>query len=200
MIGRPLRMVALDLSTAATAVAATHDPRGEPFLSTFTIPGTGGRPLHEQIAAISHVVRRSCGNLAEIGWKPDLVVVEGTFGRRGGGASDYPLHALHSYIKQWLWQRSIPYVDIAPATLKTFATGSGATNGVNKVTKDKVIAGVIAAYGHLLSINPKDDDAADAIALLAFGLAAYGQPLADVPASHRRAIKVVKWPDLGVTA
>lgn len=190
---RPLRMVALDLSNAATAVASTHDPRGEAFLSTFTIPGTGGRPLHEQIAAISHVVRRSCGNAALMyPWKPDLVVVEGTFTRMN--ASDYPLHALHSQIKQWLWQRSIPYVDVAPTTLKVWATGNG------KALKPEVIAAVIATYGHLISINPKDDNQADAVALLTMGLFKYGQPLADAPLAHRRALKPVQWPELTIGA
>jgi crossover junction endodeoxyribonuclease RuvC len=188
---RPLRMVALDLSTAATAIAATHDPRGEPFLSTFTIPGTGGRPLHEQIAAISHVVRRSCG-WAPHGtvWQPDLAVIEGTFTRMNG--SDYPLHALHSYIKQWLWQRSIPYVDVAPTTLKVWATGNG------NALKPQVIAAMIATYGHLVSIDPKDDNQADALALLTMGMFKYGQPIADAPLAHRRALKPVVWPALNL--
>jgi crossover junction endodeoxyribonuclease RuvC len=191
---RPLRMVGLDLSTAATAIASTHDPRGEPFLSVFTIPGTSGRPLHEQIAAILHVTRRSCGQTIPASmWRPDLVVIEGTFSREGAHASDYPLHALHACVKQWLWNRSIPYVDVSPSTLKVWATGRGGS-AKDKVLKKHVVEAVIATYGAHVLINPKDDNCADGVALLTLGLAAYGQPLTEVPTSHRRAIKVVKWP------
>lgn len=195
---RPLRAVALDLSTAATAIASTHDPRGEPFLSVYTIPGTSKRDLHEQISIIETHVRRACGWSA-VGtiWQPDVVTIEGTFSREGG--SDYPLHALHANIKQFLWRRRIPYIDVSPSTVKVWATGSGATRGVNKVTKDKVVTAVIATYGHLLTINPRDDNQTDAVALLTLCHAAYGRPLAPVPTlNHSKALKGLRWPVLTV--
>lgn len=196
---RPLRIVALDLSTAATALAQTHDSYGNPRLSVATIPGTAGRPLHQQIDMIEPVVRKACGfgsGNARLGGVVDLVVCEGTFSREG--ASDYPLHALHANIKQWMHRRHIPYVDVAPSTVKLWATGSGATSGENKVTKDKVVAAVLATYGHLLNINPRDDNQSDGVALLSMGLAAYGQDLAPPPKERcRLALKTVTWPELG---
>lgn len=194
----PLRAVALDLSTAATAVATTHDPAGQPRLAVHTIPDTAKRPVHDQIDRIEMAVRRACGygtGNHQLGdRRPDLIVIEGTFSRPGG--SDYPLHSLHGCVKQWLHRRRIPYVDVAPATLKVWATGSGACHGENKVTKDKVVAAVLATYGHLLHIHPRDDNQADAVALLSLGLAAYGQPLAAVDNNHSRAIRKVAWPDI----
>lgn len=193
----PLRLVALDLSNAATAIAATHDPNGLPFLSVYTVPGTAKRPLHDQVHVISHHVRRACGAASgsrPAGMRPDLVVIEGTFSRPGG--SDYPLHALHSDVRQWLWRKEIPYVVIAPLTLKMWATGSGSVRGASKVTKRMVVAAIIATYGKLLSINPADDNQTDAVALLTLGKAAYGQPLAEVSLNHRRAIKSQPWPTL----
>lgn len=198
---QPLRVVALDLSPRATAIAHTHDSHGDPRLAVRTLD-TAMRPLHQQIDRIEIAVRRACGapsagGRPRPGCAPDLVVVEGTFSRPGG--SDYPLHAVRGCVLQWLYRQGIPYVDVAPATLKVWATGSGATSGANKVTKDKVCAGIVAAYGHLLAINPRDDNACDAVGLLTLGLAAYGQPLAAVPDRHRRALQVPQWPVLDTT-
>lgn len=201
---RPLRMVALDLSTAATGIASTNDPDGVPFPHTYTVPGTAGRPLHEQIALIKRSVRRSCGWRPGHGavWVPDLVVIEGTFSRNNAHASDYPLHALHACVKQALWDRKIPYVDVSNGTVKMWATGTGATSGPNKVTKDKVVAAVIANYGKTITINPADDNQCDAVALLTLGMEKYGQPIgpyvSDKP--RRRAFKNIAWPALGTEA
>lgn len=193
----PLRIVGLDLSNKATAISATHDPNGQEFLSVYTVPGTSSLDLHEQVHVISRHVRRACGAASgsrPAGLPPDLVVIEGTFSRPGG--SDYPLHALHSDIRQWLWRQYLPYVVVAPTTVKMWATGSGSVRGASKVTKRMVVAAVIATYGKLLSINPADDNQTDAVALLTLGKAAYGQPLAVVSNNHRRAIKSQPWPTL----
>lgn len=203
---RPLRMAALDLSTAATGIASTHDPHGQPFLSVFTVPGTAKRPLHEQIAVIKRSVRRVCGigsartNPVAPDY-PDLVLVEGTFSRDGAHASDYPLHAVHATVKQLLWEKRIPYVDVSNGTVKVWATGSGATRGVNKVTKDKVVAAIIANYGGVMTINPRDDNQCDAVSLLTLGMAYYGQPIGSyVPDVKRRAaFKNVQWPALNLS-
>ena len=191
---RPLKVAGLDLSTAATALASTHDKNGVPFLSVFTIPGTAVRPLHEQIAVIEKVVRRQLGGPSP--W-PDLVMIEGTFTRMSG--SDYPLHALHANLKQWLWRQGVPYVDVSPSTLKVWATGSGATRGVNKVTKDKVVEAILSTYGSHLLINPRDDNQCDAVALLTMGLSKYGQGLAEVSKNHRRALSDLTWPALDLS-
>lgn len=194
---RPLRVVGLDVSNAATAIAATHDRHGQPFLSVFTVPDTAARPLHEQVATIERSVRRACGWTGSAdGWvRPDVVVFEGTFSRPGG--SDYPLHALHGNLKQWMWRHHIPYVDVAPSTVKLWATGSGSQRGATKVTKAPVVEAILATYGSYLLINPRDNNQTDAVALLTMGLAAYGQPLTEPPSlNHRKALKTPKWPTL----
>lgn len=198
---RPLKVVALDLSNKATAIAATHDPHGDPFLGVYTVPGTALLPLHAQIDLIEAKVRRACGRGSDRkAWQPDLVVIEGTFSRAGAHTSDYPLHALHSQVKQWLYRREIPYVDVSPATLKVWATGSGSARGASKVTKDDVVRAVMATYGGKMLIDPNDNNQTDAVALLTMALAHYGQPLAEVPSlpgrpnSHRRALSDLPWP------
>ena len=56
---------------------------------------------------------------------------------------------------------------------------------------------MIARYGRLLHIATDDD--ADSTSLLAMALDYYGQPLADVPDTHRRALRKPSWPDLDLT-
>lgn len=195
-----LRVLALDLATR-TGLAHTHDSAGRERLAVRTIDA-GLRPLHDQIDLIEMEVRKACGapsgRLTNLDAKPDLVAVEGTFSRPGG--SDYPLHALRANVLQWFHRQGIPYVEVAPATLKVWATGSGATRGENKVTKQRVCECIVATYGRFLHVNPRDDNAADAVAILTLTLAAYGQALTDVPLHNKRALAAVTWPTLAAKA
>lgn len=180
-----LRLVALDLSTSAAGIAHTHDHHGKPRLGCRTVH-TGGIDLHPKIHMVWQDVK------VALQCRPDLVVVEGTFSRPGG--SDAPLHMLRGVILYYLWATRTPYVDVAPKTLKVWATGSGdapkrRTNGV-----DGVLEEVIATYGSLVHVATTDE--ADAVALLTMGAAAYGQPIAPIPERGRRALKVPRWPDL----
>jgi hypothetical protein len=50
-----------------------------------------------------------------------------------------------------------------------------------------VITGILATYGRFMSIPPVDDEC-DAVSLMTMCLAAYGSPLVEVPATHRRAL------------
>ena len=182
----PLWVVGLDLA-AVSGIARTHDATGQPRLSVTTLDTTG-KSLHQRIDLTEGYVRQVCG--ARIGpRRPDLAVVEGTFSRPG--AADYPLHAVRACILQWLHRQKVPCVEVAPATLKVFATGKG------KATKREVVERVLADYGRHLNIPP-DDNAADAVALMAMGLHAYGQALSEVPAVQARAVKTLagRWPSL----
>lgn len=211
MVIRPIRAVGLDLSTAATAVASTHDAYGQPFLSVFTVPDTAKRPLHEQVALIKRAVRRVCGigsarTNPDAPDLPDIVLIEGTFSREGAPAQDYPLHAVHACVKQLLWEKRIPYKDVSPGTVKIWATGRGDMRGPSKVTKRDVVSAIIAAYGKAMLINPADDNQADAVALLSMVCAQYGQAIVETPSlpgkpqSHRRALKNANpWPDVDLT-
>jgi crossover junction endodeoxyribonuclease RuvC len=200
---RPLRVVALDLATAA-GIAATHDSDGNPRLAVHTV-NASLLPLHDKVHRIEMQARIACGVSPRVGGPPrshaipDLVMVEGTFSRPG--AADYPLHAMRANVLQWLWRVGIPYVEVQPSTLKVWATGSGATNGENKVTKADVCRAIVETYGRFLNINPRDDNACDAVALLTMGLAKYGQALVDpLPHGGWRALKAItEWPELDLT-
>jgi crossover junction endodeoxyribonuclease RuvC len=182
-----LRIVALDLSLTATGMAVTHDQLGEPRLSCRTVtPRRRPTPniidherLHETFAAIA----------AAVSFGPDLIVIEWLPQFSGHGDASLRLAELHGAVKHWLWSRRLAYRDVKPQHLKTYATGYG------NATKQAVREQVTARYGRLLHIGTEDE--ADAVTLLAMALDVYGQPLAEVPAAHRKAIAdVSSWPTL----
>lgn len=184
-----LRVVAMDLSLTASGVAATHDHHGEPRILARTVhtrryvdKGVDHRRIHDILVDLGAAVRSN----------PHIVMMEG--GYVGQQNNTMELSGLRHIVGQWLWARGVPYATVAPATLKVFATGRGNTHGENKVTKQEVREAVTAEYGHLVHIG--DDNQADAVALMAMCLDHYGQPLAPLRESHRRALKVVAWPVL----
>lgn len=204
---RPLRVVGMDLATAA-GIATTHDSDGNPRLAVHTVD-TSLLPLHTKVHRIEMAARVACGVSPRLGGPPrshaipDLVMVEGTFSRPG--AADYPLHAMRANVLQWLWRMGIPYVEVAPSTLKVWATGLGATSGENKVTKAQVCEAICNTYGNLpepnlMAINRRDDNQCDAVGLMTMGLAANGQALVDpLPHDGWRALKAItEWPKLAV--
>lgn len=184
---RPLRVLALDLSLRATGLAVTHDQVGEPRLScrTITAPKSASsdtkmdhRRAHQIIVAV--IAAAEC--------KPDVVAIESPLLLDKGDTS-IRLAELHGPIKHWLWAHGIPYADVHPSHVKQYATGNG------NADKEAVLAAVIARYGKRLSIHTYDE--ADAVSALAFALHHYGQPLADVPLDHSRALAgPTKWPKL----
>jgi crossover junction endodeoxyribonuclease RuvC len=182
-----LRVVALDMSLTGLGLAHSHDHHGRPRLGCRTVHS--GRRGQERI----HDIRIDVA--AAMKSKPDLVVVEGP-SYASQGSAVYQLGELRGVILHYIWALRVPVAEMAPATLKVYATGRGTTRGENKVTKREVREKVTATYGHLLHIG--SDDEADATTLLAAALHAYGQPLAPVPETHRRALDAVRWPQLPV--
>ncbi|WP_045746415.1 crossover junction endodeoxyribonuclease RuvC [Actinoplanes rectilineatus] len=184
---RPLRVVGLDLSLTGTGIAATHTGEGTPRLWCSTVTPRR-RPtltridherLHEAVSVVMGAAR--C--------RPDLVAIEEPL-VTGTGNVPLRLAELHGAVKHWLWSRSIPYVDVHPSKVKTYATGNGGAK------KDVVLASMIATYGTVgeHGVHIGSDDEADALSLLAMTLDQYGQALVDRPESHRRALSGVRWP------
>lgn len=183
-----LRIVGLDLSLTATGIAVTHDQVGEPRLACRTV-SPRRRPsdniidhvrLHETFQAVA----------AALACKPDLVVVEWLPAVTGTGGAPLRLAELHGALKHFMWAKGHRYVDVNPSHVKTYATGKG------NAKKDLVRAEITARYGGLLHIGTTDE--ADATALLALALDAYGQPLAEVPPTNRAAVGKVTWPQLPI--
>lgn len=185
-MNRPMRVVALDLSLTATGIAVTHDQVGEPRLSCRTVTPRKRPTLNIIDHARMHELFQAVA--AAVACKPDLVVVEFLPHVAGTGGVALRLAELHGALKHWLYSQGRRYVDVEPQHLKTYATGKG------NAKKELVREQVTARYGGLLHVGSYDE--ADATALLAMALDAYGEPLAPVPDTHRRAIPKVRWPDL----
>lgn len=116
----------------------------------------------------------------------ELVVLEGpAYSRTNGAAWD----------RAYLWweiyghcaRRGIPVAVATPNQRAQYATGKG--NG----SKGAVIDA--AARRWPLFATQGDDNAADAVVLMAMGLDRLGTPLAAMPAAHRRALDKVAWPE-----
>jgi crossover junction endodeoxyribonuclease RuvC len=181
-----LRVLGLDMSYAGTAIAATHNLVG-PRLRVRTVnPGA-----RRGDARLDYIVLETC---EELRWVPDVVVMEGLF--VGHNNNSLQLAELHGCIKRELYRHDVVYVIVAPSTLKVFATGDG------RADKAAVLHAMRARYGDAIGgpshIQTHDD--ADALAALAMGCHAYGQPLAPAPAEAVRALKAVKWPTLAALA
>lgn len=174
-----MRTLGLDLKPARSGIAMDYDRiTGEPRLSTAATE-PDGKDLYDRVSHTEMAVMWRCHV-----HQPDVAFIEGTFSR--GSASDYGQLAIHFAVTRMLRKLRIPWVDVQPNTLKVWACGKG--NG----SKDEVARALIEAYGRLVHLDPRDDDAADALALVTMARAAYGSPLAQVPERHRQALKTVR--------
>ena len=113
--------------------------------------------------------------------RAELAVIEDLPRGAMGGTSTGMAQGVARYVLRMI---GVPYVLVPPSSLKTYATGKG--------TADKV-AMALAAYKRA-EVEFANDDECDAWWLRAMGLDALGEPLFELPASHRRALDKVDWP------
>lgn len=167
-----MTVVGLDLSIAATGIAVDYGP------GTFTIqPRTLG---DHRLPELRDRVAGHCDNAT-------LVAIEGPVLRSQAAIA---LAMLHGVIRAALIDQGTPYVLVAPASLKTYATGKG------NAGKPEM---AVAAYKRT-GIEFTDDNQCDAAWLRWMALDALGQPEFDLPASHRRALAKIAWPAINEAA
>jgi Holliday junction resolvasome RuvABC endonuclease subunit len=119
----------------------------------------------------------------------ELVVLEGySYGSQG--KSVYQIAELGGIVRYSLYATGMPVVEVAPSTLKKFATGKGNS------PKDAMIAAAIRRFG----FEGSDNNEADAFLLWCMARAAYGFPVAPVPLVNTAAVQVPEWPVLTVSA
>lgn len=170
-----MRILALDLSLTATGVA---DETGVRTIR----PTTTGM---ERLAYIRDRALAACGTVEFPTDAPaDLVVVEGYAYGRPQQATH--LGELGGVVRLALWEAGIPCVEVAPASLKRYATGRGNAGK----------AEVMMAAGKRLGYDGHDDNESDALWLWHMAMDAYGSPPVEVPVTHRVALAAVKWPAL----
>lgn len=174
-----VRVIGLDLSVMATGVASN--------LGWVTTIPSSSLPTDASVdAVIARLVRVKRLVLDQVG-VADLVVVEGLMS--GRFASGVTMH--HDVIGLWylvmeaISQRAAPVAVVRPGTLKVYATGNGGSS------KEKVYAATVRRYP---TVDFQDNNQTDAYTLAAMGADYLGQPVTDLPDTHRRALKAVKWP------
>ncbi|MEW1638604.1 hypothetical protein AB0469_31670 [Streptomyces sp. NPDC093801] len=136
--------------------------------------------------------------LAEFYRSADYVVIEGAAFSRGDTRGADVLAAMRWMVRHDLWKRRIPYAVITPSKRITYATGSTVHKDEHGVRlKGPALKGLVRSaveerYG-IHTEGPCRYDEADAYVLLAMGYAHLGHPLAEVPATHSRALDGCDW-------
>lgn len=156
----------LDLSLTSTGIAG-HGP-----------PTTAKPPKSltgmDRLGWLLSRVRAALDDLPAI---PDLVAVEGySMGAKGRAITG--LAELGGVVRFDLWRSEVRWVDVPPANLKIFATGSGQA--------DKYA--VVCAARDRLGYGGTQPDEADAAWLRELGRHLWGAPTVTLPKTHTRAL------------
>lgn len=163
-------ILGLDLSLTATGVA-----RWDGTTETIkTRPDDGDRRL----TVIRNHVREVAGTPLAT-----LAVIEDVPPVRAHALSTIGM--VHGVVRTVLADLGVPYVLVPPSNLKQFATGKG------NATKPDMR---MALYQRA-TLDIRDDNQVDAWWLRAMALDRYGEPVVQVPQSHRAALTKVAWPD-----
>lgn len=162
-----LNIVGLDLSLTATGIC---NQNGNPFV--FKSKKRGIDRLCDIRTAVASAV---CAPVAT------LVVLEGY--SYASGHQAHQLGELGGVIRHYLYTEQFRYVDIAPATLKKFATGKGNAN--------KSAMGLAAARNGY--DGPGDDNAIDAWWLRQLGLYANNIDSVATTAYRDDAVASIEW-------
>jgi crossover junction endodeoxyribonuclease RuvC len=159
------RILAIDPSLAGCAVATAIAGLDATVQRIRTKPveriEVHGRDPVRDVRGAVHRYRAIADRIATIarrGSQLDLVLIEG-YAFVDGQAGELDRIELGGVIRDRLADVA-PIVEVAPATLKKFATGNG------RASKDEMIGALASRHGHAF----KSNDEADAFALLMLGL------------------------------
>ena len=166
----------LDLSTTRIGYA---DPSGSTHSITTSVkPKEPARRLHELVRSLEHLLRG-------LGPRPRLVVIEGYVPSARGLRTLIRLAELGGVVRLRLWELDIAYVEVNPAKLKRYATGSGGA--------DKPAMQAAAAE---LGASAANHDEADAFLLRHLGRAAYGLEAVEPDGYRAEVVASITWPDI----
>lgn len=169
-----MRVVAFDLSLTRTGVADSSRPC-EPFV--LAPPGKLGRSWG-RLGWIQ-------GRAMELLEGCDLAVFEGyAFQSKTNAVAAGELGGI---VKFTTFRLGVPFIDIAPGTLKKVATGKG------NAPKEEVLVAAV----HRLGYDGHDNNEADALWLLQAAAQHYDLPCkVDLPKSHTSTLHKVAWPEV----
>ncbi len=116
-----MRVAGLDPSLSSTGIALTDG-------SVARIQTTTGLELWHRIHLIDSRVRLElCSGRPDN--RPELLVIEGLGGSGPGRESALKTVGLGTVLRLSIWREGIPMLEIAPSSLKAYATGSGSGKG-----------------------------------------------------------------------
>jgi len=181
----PPTVVGIDPSLTGTGIASSNGwvdvigykrPRAKD-------PGITQLPHADRAAAM----RTLLDQVLETIGTPDLAVIElPAVSRSGGGAHE----------RGWFWwqlhnqlhNRQIPIGLLTPNARALYATGKG------NAPKNLVVDSIARRFPQWATEG--NDNAADAVALMAAGRDWLGAPITDLPKTHRAALDAATWPTL----
>lgn len=168
------RVLGIDPSLTGTGIAWADD-------GTATCTGVGDQRLWVIYRSV-HRLASGIDELAGYGGPFEFAVVE-DLPTHGQGAGKTGM--AQGVVRLALLHACVPYRLVAPATLKTYATGKG------NATKPDLRMALYQRTG----IDLRDDNQVDAWWLRALGLDLLGEPVVELPQTHRRALAKVERPD-----
>ncbi len=168
-----MNLLALDLSLRSIGWAANH-----------ALGPTSGIYGAEDLVDFPRLVslRDDTLRLAQR-YRPDLILIEDMILGISGGTA-LKLAGLGYVIRLTLFEAGYQTLNIAPATLKRFATGKG------NAVKEQMVAAARAQLGY----KGNDHNAADALWLLHAGMTHFRLP-GHIDSPHRDCLAVVHWPN-----
>jgi len=172
-------IIGIDLSLTGTGIA---DSYGEKTLRT-----NAADPMEARLILIRNHIAALDGVRYTIGIDQTVVVLE-DFVTRSPAAST--LGMVHGIVRVALVEAGIPFVLVAPATLKKYVTGKGTAK------KPDMRMAVYQRFG----VDLSDDNQVDAYGLRAMALDAYGTPMAAMPVAQRECLDKIVWPTIGERA
>lgn len=114
----------------------------------------------------------------------DLVVIEYPTLSQGRQGGHLDRHGLWWLLVATFDGLSVPVVAVPASSRAKYATGKG------NAGKDEVL---LAVAKHYPNVDVTNNNEADALVLAAMGADALGQPLVELPQSHRAALDGVQW-------
>lgn len=162
-----VKVIGLDLSLTSTGIASSLG-----WVDRIRPAGAGMQRLRFiRDAILGYVVAPT-----------DLVVVEGpSYG--SVGARQHERAGLWWHVMETIDRHDLRWVQVAPAALKRYATGSG------NAGKDAVLT---AAVRRFPAIEVTGNDEADALWLAAIGAELLGEPMVELPAAQRFVVDKIR--------
>ena len=148
----------LDLSLTGTGVVVLEDGKiiSQELIKSKPVPD--GKP-RDEVERIREIVNKIEITVDE--FSPDIAVIEGLAFMVRNATALVQLSALNYMTRAMLMDHNVPFIIVAPTSLKKFITGNGASK------KDVILIELYKRWG----VTILDDNEADAYGLSQIGLA-----------------------------